>query len=308
MPDLVCLGEPMIEFNRQPAGADGRVFWLEGHGGDTSNCAIAAARQGVSAGYITAIGADPFGDSLLRLWAEEGVDAGAVIRRADAPTGLYFVTHSERGHEFTFARTGSAASRMTSAEIPERYIAGAKIFEASAISQAISVSAGEAVLHAMALARKHGVNIAYDTNLRLRLWPIERARPAIEEACRRADVVFTSDEEARTLWDLADPDAVADRVLGFGPSAVVVKRGAAGALVATKQERRLLAGHKVAALDATGAGDAFAGAFLARRLAGDDEFAAARYANAAAALKTLDYGAVRPIPRPEAVRALLAKA
>ena len=307
MPDIVCLGEPMIEFNRQPPAKDGRVYWLEGHGGDTSNCAVAAARQGASAGYITAIGGDPFGDALMRLWADESVDTSAVIRRSDAPTGIYFVTHSERGHEFTFFRTGSAASRLTKAEIPEDYIARAKFFEASAISQAISDGANEAVLHAMALAKKHNVAIAYDTNLRLRLWPLEKARPAIEAACRGADVVFTSDEEAAALWGQKEADAVADAVLAFGPAAVVVKQGGKGALVATRARREQIAAHKVNVVDATGAGDTFAGAFLARRLAGDDVFAAARYANAAAALKTEGYGAVAPIPQPSAVRKLLSR-
>ncbi len=306
MPDIVCLGEPMIEFNRQPPGKDGRVHWLEGHGGDTSNCAIAAARHGASAGYITAIGTDPFGDELMRLWAAEKVDASAVIRRKDAPTGIYFVTRKKGGgHEFTYFRTGSAASRLTKAEIPEDYIARAKAFEASAISQAISDSANDAVLHAMALAKRRGVAVAYDTNLRLRLWPLERARPAIEEGCRRADIVFTSDEEAETLWGHKSPEAVADGVLGFGPSIVIVKRGGKGALVATRDARVRIAAHKVKVVDATGAGDTFAGAFLARRLAGDDVVAAARYANAAAALKTEGYGAVAPIPRPAAVRKLL---
>ena len=323
MPDIVCLGEPMIEFNRQPPGKDGRVHWLEGHGGDTSNCAIAAARQGASTGYISAIGSDPFGDALMALWAAEHVDASRVIRRKDAPTGIYFVTHSEKGHEFTFYRSGSAASRLTTAEIPADYIAGAKFFEVSAISQAISDCANEAVLHAMAVAKQNRVAVAYDTNLRLRLWPLEKARPAIEAGCRRADIVFTSDEEAETLWghtapdaaapdaaapDAAAPDAVADAVLGFGASIVIVKRGGKGALIATRDRREAIAGHRVNAVDATGAGDAFAGAFLARRLAGDDAFAAARYANAAAALKTEGYGAVAPIPRPEAVRKLLGTA
>lgn len=266
---------------------------------------IAPSRQGASAGYITAIGADPFGDALMRLWAAEKVDAGAVIRRKDAPTGIYFVTHSERGHDFTFYRAGSAASRMTPAEIPEDYIARAKIFAASAISQAISASASAAVLHAMALARRNKVAIAYDTNLRLRLWPLERARPAIEEACRRADIVFASDEEAKTLWGHAAPDAVADALLALGPSVVIIKRGGKGVLAAMRSARKEIAAHAVDAVDATGAGDTFAGAFLARRLAGDDAFAAARYANAAAALKTEDYGAVAPIPRPEAVLELL---
>ncbi len=307
MPDIVCLGEPMIEFNRQPPGAHGRVHWLEGHGGDTSNCAIAAARQGASTGYITAIGSDPFGDALIRLWAAEKVDASAVIRRKDAPTGIYFVTHSERGHEFTFYRAGSAASRLTKAEIPEDYITAASFFGTSAISQAIGESANEAVLHAMALAKKRGVAIAYDTNLRLRLWPLEKARPAIEEACRRADIVFTSDEEAATLWGHEVAEAVADHVLGLGPATVIVKTGGKGALVATRSKREAVAGHAVKAVDATGAGDTFAGAFLARRLAGDDAFAAARYANAAAALKTEGYGAVAPIPRPDAVLKLLGR-
>jgi 2-dehydro-3-deoxygluconokinase len=308
MPDIVCLGEPMIEFNRQPPGRDGRVHWLEGHGGDTSNCAIAAARQGASAGYVTAIGMDPFGDALMALWSAEKVDASAVIRRKDAPTGIYFVTRKEGGgHEFTYFRAGSAASRMTTSEIPADYIARAKVFEASAISQAISADCNEAVLHAMALAKGRGVTVAYDTNLRVRLWPLEKARPAVEEACRRADVVFASDEEAATLWGREEADAVADAVLAFGPETVIVKRGGKGVLVATRARREHIAGHAVKAVDATGAGDTFAGAFLARRLVGDDRFAAARYANAAAALKTEGYGAVAPIPRPDAVMKLLAR-
>jgi 2-dehydro-3-deoxygluconokinase len=50
----------------------GESVFRPGHGGDTSNCAIAAARQGASVGYVTAIGADQFGESFLKLWAEEG--------------------------------------------------------------------------------------------------------------------------------------------------------------------------------------------------------------------------------------------
>ena len=63
--------------------------------------------------------------------------------------------------------------------------------------------------------------------------------------------------------------------------------------------------HPVVPVDATGAGDTFCGAFLARILAGDAPEAAARYASVAAALKCLGYGAVAPIPRAEAVWAVL---
>ena len=58
MPELLCMGEPMLEMNQLPPGADGRALYLEGHGGDTSNAAICAARQGASVGYVTAVGQD----------------------------------------------------------------------------------------------------------------------------------------------------------------------------------------------------------------------------------------------------------
>jgi 2-dehydro-3-deoxygluconokinase len=63
--------------------------------------------------------------------------------------------------------------------------------------------------------------------------------------------------------------------------------------------------HVVPVVDATGAGDAFCGSFLARILAGDASEQAARYANVAAALKCTGYGAVAPIPRPADVRAAM---
>jgi 2-dehydro-3-deoxygluconokinase len=123
-------------------------------------------------------------------------------------------------------------------------------------------------------------------------------------AIAQADLCFPSLDDATALTGLADPDAVADFYLALCPL-VLLKLGAAGAMVATRSARIRLAPHPVAAVDATGAGDTFAGAFLARHLAGDDPVMAARYANAAAALATTGYGAVAPIPRPAAVRALL---
>ncbi len=77
-------------------------------------------------------------------------------------------------------------------------------------------------------------------------------------------------------------------------------------LVSDGRRRERIPGHRVDAVDATGAGDCFAGACLARIAAGDSLWDAARYANAAAALSTTGFGAVAPLPRPDAVGALLA--
>ncbi len=304
MPDLLCLGEPMLEFNRQPAGPDGRVLYLEGHGGDTSNAAIAAARSGASVGMVTAIGTDGPGDSFMALWHAEGVDTATVRRVPQAPTGIYVVTHDDRGHHFTFYRSNSAAARYRAADLPEAAIRSARILHLSGISQAISDSACDAGFRAMQLAREAGVRVSYDTNLRLRLWPAARAAAVIHAAIAMADIALPSLDDATALTGLSDPDAVADFYLRLCPT-VLVKCGAAGCLIATREGRTRIAAHRVTAVDATGAGDCFAGSLLARLLAGDVLEDAARYANAAAALATTGYGAVAPIPRGEAVRALL---
>ncbi len=300
-PAIICLGEPLLEFNQQP---DGR--YLPGHGGDTSNCAIAAARQGADVAYVTRIGNDAFGDSFMDLWRSEGVDTRAVDRDPVAHTGIYFVSHGPDGHRFSYLRAGSAASRMTPAHIPDALIAGARILHVSGISQAISPSAADAVFHAIAVARAAGVQVSYDTNLRPALWPLERARAITHAGMALCDIALPGLDDARQLCGHDDPDAIADFYLALGAGVVALTLGADGTLVATTQERRRIGGRRVTPVDATAAGDTFDGAFLAELVRGVDPFTAARYANAAAALSTQGYGAVAPMPHRTEVEAFLA--
>ncbi|MCT8973099.1 sugar kinase [Microbaculum marinisediminis] len=299
-PDILCLGEPMLEFNQQPDGN-----YLPGHGGDTSNCAIAAARLGARVGYITHVGADTFGNSFMALWRTEGVDTTTVRQVSDAHTGIYFVTHGPDGHEFSYFRAGSASSRMGPDDLPVDALKAARILHVSGISQAISTTAADAVFSAIEIVKAAGGSISYDTNLRLKLWPIERARAVTHAAMARADIALPGLEDARQLTGLEDPDAIADFYLGLGCGIVALTLGPEGTLIATADERRRIGGRQVVAVDATAAGDAFDGAFLSRVVAGDDPFTAARFANAAAALSTLGYGAVAPMPRKVAVDAFL---
>ncbi len=302
-PDIVCLGEPMAEFSELPDGPPGH--YLAGFGGDTSNCAIAAARQGAKVGYLTALGADAFGDAFIDLWRREGVDSRHVRRDPAAHTAVYFISHGPDGHEFSYLRQGSAASRITPDDIPEDYLAGARFLPVSGSSQAISDSACDAVFHAIDLARRHGTRVSYDVNLRPSLWPLARARAVIEATAKTADVVFTNVEEGAALTGLDKADAIAEHYLALGPTVVVVKDGPAGALVATEDMCEAIPGHRVEAVDASGAGDTFDGAFLVETLRGADAITAGRYANAAAALSTTGYGAVTPIPDRQAVETFL---
>jgi 2-dehydro-3-deoxygluconokinase len=303
--DLLCMGEPMLEFNQLPTRPDGTRHYLEGHCGDTSNAAIAAARQGARAGYITALGNDMPGDSFMALWAREGVDASTVIRTNRWLTGVYFVTHDETGHHFLHYRANSAASMYTRDDLPTAAFAAAQIFYASGISQGISTTAADAVFAAIDIARRNGVKVAYDTNYRPRLWPPARAAAMMHAAMAQADYALPGIEDVQTLTGLTDPDAMLDFYLRLGPKVVVLKMGESGAYLATPQHRVRIPRHVVPVVDATGAGDAFCGSFLARILAGDAPEQAARYANFAAALKCTGYGAVAPIPRPAVIRAAM---
>ncbi len=296
--DIVSLGEPLLEFSQIP-GAERR--YLQGFGGDTSNMAVAAARQGASVAYVTRIGDDPFGEMFRAMWRDEGVDASAVAADALAHTGLYFVSHNATGHTFTYARRDSAASRMGPADVPESLVRQAAFFHSSGISQAISTSTCDAVFRAIGIARDAGVRISYDCNLRTRLWPLDRARAIIEATIRATDYFFPSLDEALALWGTGTPDEVVDRAHRLGAKFVALKLGADGALLSDGTRRERIEGIAVEAVDATGAGDCFVGAFLARLSKGDSIWDAGAYANIAAALSTTGYGAIAPLPRPEAV-------
>lgn len=302
--DILAYGEPMVEFNQTGQG-EGRLY-LQGFGGDSSNFAIAAARQGARVGYWSALGDDANGRALRALWDAEGVDHSLVRSDAAAFTAIYFVTHGERGHEFHFYRSGSAASRVAPADVPQARIAAAKVFHLSGISLAISNSACDAGYAAIDAARAAGARVSFDTNLRLKLWSLDRARAVMSDVLRRCDIALPSWDDITAITGLTEPEDIVDHCLRGGAQVVALKLGAEGALVASESERHRIAPFPCQPVDATGAGDTFGGAFVARLVAGDGLRAAGHYAAAAAALSTQGYGAVAPIPRADAVRAALA--
>ncbi|AKP88478.1 sugar kinase [Achromobacter ruhlandii] len=301
--DIVALGEPLVELNQ--TSQDQRQY-LQGFGGDTSNAVIAAARQGARCAYLTRVGDDAFGAQFMALWRDEGVDTSGVEVDAAAHTGLYFVQHGPDGHAFSYLRRGSAASLMTPASLDGGLIERARFLHVSGISLAISTSACDTVFAAIARARAAGVQVSLDSNLRLRLWPLDRARAVLREALCHADLFLPSMDDMQHLTGNDDPERTLDWIRDAGATGVVVlKLGKDGSIIDDGKTRTPVAALRVDAVDATGAGDCFAGSLLARRCQGDDWADAVRYANVAAALSTLGYGAVDPLPRAEQVLAKL---
>ena len=302
--DIIAIGEPLIEFNQ--TGGAGSNQYLQGFGGDSSNFAIAAARQGARSGYITAVGDDTYGRMFLDLWQAEGVDTSGVRIDASAPTAVSFVTHSEKGHAFHYYRAGSAASRIGPADIDRNLVKGTQVLHVSGIGLAISASACDACYSAVETAKSAGQTVSFDTNLRLRLWSKERARAVITDMMGQCDICLPSYDDVVVLTGIEDEDALVDFALARGAKIVALKLGERGAIVANATERHRIPPLAVTAVDATGAGDTFGGSFVTRLLRGDDLAAAGRYAAVAAALSTTGFGAVAPIPRAEQVQKALA--
>jgi 2-dehydro-3-deoxygluconokinase len=315
-PEIVSLGEPLIEFNAMNEAPLSAVKQFNrGYGGDTSNFIIAVSRLGGKAGYLTRLGDDEFAESFLKLYTKEGVDTRHIVKDSTAYTGMYFIARMDQKHYFTYLRQNSAAGRMTPDFLPADYIRQARLLHISGISQCISTSACDTVFSAIAIAKEANVKISYDPNLRLKLWPIHRAKAIIHQTISMADIVLPSIEDAQALNGKKSAEEIAQLYLDLGPEVVALKLGAEGSLLATREKTedglrfhvRKFEPFKVNSKDMTGAGDTFDGAFVVGYLAGWPLDRCMRFANAAAALTTTELGAVSPIPRVKAVEDLMAQ-
>ncbi|HEY8487000.1 MAG TPA: sugar kinase [Limnochordales bacterium] len=307
---VLAMGEPMVELSAEQVGPlHGSTRFVRGFGGDTSNFAVAVARLGGRSAYLCRLGDDEFGQALMKLWHEEGVDTSRVMRLVGAVTAVYFMSWQADGtHQFTYYRRGSAASTLEPADLKPDHFQDVRLFHTSGITQAISLSACDASFAAMELARRAGALVSYDPNFRPRLWPAARARAVMRESVRLADLVFPNREEAEMLTGSADPDEALRRLLELGPRVVAIKLGAEGCLVGTRDGRILrVAAPSVPVVDTGGAGDTFDAAFVVALLEGFELEETARFAAAAAALTTMGRGCVTPIPRRRAVEEVLAR-
>lgn len=291
MTDLICLGEALFELN---AGPDG-VF-KSGFGGDVSNVAVAAARQGAEVALITRIGDDQFGEEFRRLWTREGVNHQFVEAASGEETGIYFFFHDEEGHHFVYRRQGSAASRMKPDQVPDSVISGAGMFYASGINLTVSPELQATTLHAIQIAQSSGVSVAFDPNFRTALWSLNKARQMTHQAMRNCDIALPGLDDARQLTGLHSPQDIIGFYHNLGAKIVVLSLGADGVTVSDGQGNYTIKGVPVQTVDATGAGDCFNGIFLSAYLIHKDAVKAAELANQGAALSTTGFGAVDPIP------------
>lgn len=263
-PELVALGEVLIDFTQAGLSPNGQALFERNAGGAPANVAVQAARLGMSAQFVGKVGADMHGDFLRRSLQECGVDVSSVVQDPDAFTTLAFVEVDPRTAErsFSFARKPGADTRLFPAEVPEQAIRDCHVLHVGSLSLT-DEPARAATLHAVDLARQAGALISYDPNYRVSLWPSENE--AIEQMTtllQQADLVKINEDEALLLCGTSNPETAAQYILDQGAALAAVTLGAQGALVVTQAESVLVPACPCQARDATGAGDSFWGALL----------------------------------------------
>ncbi len=218
---------------------------------------------------------------------------------AGARPGLYAITLKGAERSFTYWRGDSVARHLADdAAALARSLAGRDLVYFSGITLAIlAPEARRILLDAVAISRGNGAAIAFDPNYRARLWASRaEAAASIEAAAKGADIVLPTFDDEQALFGDSDPAATLARLQRLGVSECVVKNGVRPALVAHGTERHEVpAVAGVAAVDTSGAGNAFNGAYLAARLARKGPLEAARFAHRIAALAVGVRGALTPV-------------
>jgi 2-dehydro-3-deoxygluconokinase len=293
-PEVVTLGECLVSFvSADPGPLAGSMTFHPYPAGAEANVAVGLARLGRRVAFIGRVGEDGLGTRIVRALRGEGVDIGGLAVDPAGPTGL--MIRERRGvgaAEVHYARSDSAGSRLGSADVLAAESRGtfavARWLHLTGITPALSSSCRAAVGTALKTGRTAGLTVSLDLNLRRRLWTESEAAPVLRELAARVDVVIGDKDEARLVTGSppgSSPEALAQALLELGPSVVVLKLGAEGALALEAGNSRVsAAGLPVrAVVDPVGAGDAFCAGFIDARLDGLDLAGSLARANACGA-------------------------
>jgi 2-dehydro-3-deoxygluconokinase len=305
---VLTAGETMALLDPLEEGLEAGTTYRLRVAGAESNLAIALTRLGVQVTWVSCLGADPFGDLVMRTLAAEGLDLRYVRRDPTRPTGVYFKQRRAGATRVFYYRAGSAASCLGPADVPDEALDGVALVHLTGITPALGPSARELVLDLARRARARGVLVLFDPNYRAPLWESPAAAAAaLADVLPSVDWYLCGLEEGNALFGTRSPEELAAAIERGGAGGAVVRVGARGALVRHGAALVEVPPPRLeAVLDEVGAGDGFAAGFAYGLLQGWDPPACARAGNAVAAAALRGTGDWETYPRLDDLRALLA--
>jgi 2-dehydro-3-deoxygluconokinase len=305
MSDLVTFGETMLRLS--PPGNERlettRSFDCRAAGSE-SNAAVAAERLGAVATWMTKLPDSPLGRRIVSELRGYGIDCDVAWSEKDnARVGTYYMEHggSPRETNVVYDVDDTSLSRATADEFSVDRIRNARAFFTTGITPALSDTLRETTANLLGVARKAGTTTALDVNYRSKLWSAEAANSVLTKLFPAIDVLVIAERDADRVLDISgDGPEVAHAIASrFDFQTVVVTQSERGAVGWHDNVVHNVGVYDADTIDPIGGGDAFAGAFLSRRLAGDDVPRALEYATATAALKRTIPGDVATVTRTE---------
>ncbi|MEK5477193.1 sugar kinase [Paenibacillus sp. FSL R5-0407] len=263
-PEVITFGESMALLIAEGGKGLEYARSLEpSFGGAESNVAIGLARLGHASGWCGRLGNDPFGQRIMKSIRGEGVDVSRAELTEEAPTGLMIRENVAGKSSVYYYRKQSAASRMAPEHLDEEYIASAKILHVTGITPALGASCADTVAAAMDMAKRHGVKVSFDPNLRLKLWGVDEARKVLLPLAMKADYFLPGLDELKLLYETDSMDAILAK-LDELPGASVIKGGENETYLYEKGKLTAVPYFKAEhVVDTVGAGDGFCAGFLA---------------------------------------------
>lgn len=273
MPDLITFGEISAVFVAKDLGRMRycRDFGLR-PGGAEATVAVGVQRLGHQAAWMSALGDDEMGHYLRGLVAAEGVDVSRVAMISGLPTAIFLRERLPGGEARHFYyRKGSAFSNYGPEMLDEAFIASARWLHVTGISPALSPQCDEACWQAVQIARRHGVRVSFDPNVRLALWSAEQARERLARYFAAADLVLPGLEDMQMLYGPMNPAQALEHLQALGCEQAVLKAGPGDVMVLDQGTRTHLPVTAVPhPVDLMGAGDALAAGCLAGLIEGLD--------------------------------------
>lgn len=262
---LVAIGEALIDFIPDKTGcAFSEVTGFSPKiGGAPANVCGAFSRLGGRSMMITQLGNDPFGHKIANELSACGIDASAIQFTNEANTALAFVSLASDGNRtFSFYRKPSADMLLSPAQLEEKWFAGAYALHFCSVSLG-DFPMKDAHTKAIELARKNGMLVSFDPNLRFQLWDDrDKLRRRVNEFIPLCDILKISDEELEFITGEKDIERAVPALLGSGVKLIVYTCGKDGAHAFTDNAAAYSPAERVKAVDTTGAGDGFIGSFL----------------------------------------------